>query len=198
MQPEVMKQAEILDGVGHGEGSGAQRLRALHSQALGGDDSAHRPQGTAAGALAVRPGPRRRVRLRRHARAGLPTGLLGAVTTNSGPISRATFCPTPKASEAALEFDSANGDLVANYRLGPGVEEPARRSGNFRVRPGRLPQADGGQKGRGGNLPRKPAHRQSRGPVPRAPGGGIARVSRRSACTAPKPSWTITARTKRC
>lgn len=33
--------------------------------------------------------------------------------------------PHAQAGEANLEFDSANGDLVANYRLGPGVEEPA-------------------------------------------------------------------------
>ncbi len=33
--------------------------------------------------------------------------------------------PHAQASEADLEFDSASGDLVANYRLGPGVEEPA-------------------------------------------------------------------------
>jgi Ca-activated chloride channel homolog len=33
--------------------------------------------------------------------------------------------PHAQAGEADLEFDSANGDLVANYRLGPGVEEPA-------------------------------------------------------------------------
>jgi Ca-activated chloride channel homolog len=33
--------------------------------------------------------------------------------------------PHAQAGEADLEFDSANGDLVANYKLGPGVEEPA-------------------------------------------------------------------------
>lgn len=32
--------------------------------------------------------------------------------------------PHTQGSEAALEFDSANGNLVANYRLGPGVEDP--------------------------------------------------------------------------
>ena len=33
--------------------------------------------------------------------------------------------PRSQGSEAALEFDSANGDLVATYRLGRDVEEPA-------------------------------------------------------------------------
>ena len=33
--------------------------------------------------------------------------------------------PHAQAGEANLEFDSANSDLVATYRLGPGVEEPA-------------------------------------------------------------------------
>jgi len=33
--------------------------------------------------------------------------------------------PHSQAGEAALDFDSANGDLVASYRLGPGVREPA-------------------------------------------------------------------------
>lgn len=32
--------------------------------------------------------------------------------------------PHAQGSEAGLEFDSANGNLVANYRLGPGVEDP--------------------------------------------------------------------------
>ena len=29
-----------------------------------------------------------------------------------------------RAGEATVEYDSANGDLVANYRLGEGVDEP--------------------------------------------------------------------------
>jgi Ca-activated chloride channel homolog len=33
--------------------------------------------------------------------------------------------PRSQAGEAALEFDSANGDLIATYRLGRDVEEPA-------------------------------------------------------------------------
>jgi uncharacterized membrane protein len=33
--------------------------------------------------------------------------------------------PHVQAGEAAVEFDSANGDLVADYRLGPDVPEPA-------------------------------------------------------------------------
>lgn len=34
--------------------------------------------------------------------------------------------PHTQAGEARVEFDSANGDLVVDYRLGPGVEEPAK------------------------------------------------------------------------
>ena len=34
--------------------------------------------------------------------------------------------PHSQAGEASLDFDSANGDLVANYRLGPGEREPAQ------------------------------------------------------------------------
>jgi len=33
--------------------------------------------------------------------------------------------PHTQAGEARVEFDSANGDLVVDYRLGPGVDEPA-------------------------------------------------------------------------
>ena len=51
--------------------------------------------------------------------------------------------PRSQAGEATLEFDSANGDLVANYRLGRDVEEPAAASRDFRLRTGRVPQADG-------------------------------------------------------
>ena len=47
--------------------------------------------------------------------------------------------PHAQAGEATLEFDSANGDLVVDYRLGRDVEEPATSSRNFRVRPGRVP-----------------------------------------------------------
>ena len=32
--------------------------------------------------------------------------------------------PHTQAGEATVEYDSANGDLVANYRLGEGVDEP--------------------------------------------------------------------------
>jgi len=32
--------------------------------------------------------------------------------------------PRTQAGEATVEYDSANGDLVANYRLGEGVDEP--------------------------------------------------------------------------
>ena len=34
--------------------------------------------------------------------------------------------PHTQAGEASVEYDSANGDLVVNYRLGAGVEEPAK------------------------------------------------------------------------
>jgi uncharacterized membrane protein len=34
--------------------------------------------------------------------------------------------PHSQAGEAALQFDSADGDLVVDYRLGPDVEEPAK------------------------------------------------------------------------
>jgi Mg-chelatase subunit ChlD len=33
--------------------------------------------------------------------------------------------PHSQGGDATVEYDSANGDLVANYRLGPGVSEPA-------------------------------------------------------------------------
>ena len=38
---------------------------------------------------------------------------------------RAICCRTRRSGEATVEFDSANGDLVVDYRLGRDVEEPA-------------------------------------------------------------------------
>src|SRR5262249_23530851 len=38
--------------------------------------------------------------------------------------------------ETTLEYDSANGDLVANYRLGPGVKEPEKIPPVFVFGPG--------------------------------------------------------------
>ena len=43
--------------------------------------------------------------------------------------------PHAQAGEADLEFDSANGDLVANYKLGPGVEDPAAAPEIFVIGP---------------------------------------------------------------
>jgi Ca-activated chloride channel family protein len=39
--------------------------------------------------------------------------------------------PHTEAADATVELDSANGDLVVNYRLAPGVEEPAAVPGIF-------------------------------------------------------------------
>ena len=59
LRPIVAKNAEILDGVGIDTRAGAQRLRPVHQQADRGHHSQGRRKGSAAGALAVRPGPRR-------------------------------------------------------------------------------------------------------------------------------------------
>jgi Mg-chelatase subunit ChlD len=39
--------------------------------------------------------------------------------------------PHTQAADATVEFDSASGDLVVNYRLGPGVDEPSAVPGIF-------------------------------------------------------------------
>lgn len=43
--------------------------------------------------------------------------------------------PHAQAGEASVEYDSANGDLVANYRLGRDVEEPAKLPAIFAMGP---------------------------------------------------------------
>jgi len=44
--------------------------------------------------------------------------------------------PHSQAGEANLEYDSANGDLVATYRLAPGVDEPEKIPSIFVLGPG--------------------------------------------------------------
>jgi Ca-activated chloride channel family protein len=48
--------------------------------------------------------------------------------------------PHSQAGEAAVDYDSANGDLVVDYRLGTGVEEPAQIPGIYVFGPGGFQQ----------------------------------------------------------
>lgn len=48
--------------------------------------------------------------------------------------------PHAQAGEASIEFDSANGELVVDYRLGRDVEEPATIPGIFVFGPGKFQQ----------------------------------------------------------
>jgi uncharacterized membrane protein len=43
--------------------------------------------------------------------------------------------PHTQAGESTAEYDSANGDLVVNYRLGPGIEEPEKLPAIFVLGP---------------------------------------------------------------
>jgi uncharacterized membrane protein len=43
--------------------------------------------------------------------------------------------PQAQAGEASLDYDSANGDLVVNYRLGRGIDEPAQVPGIYVLGP---------------------------------------------------------------
>ncbi len=74
LEPEVVQASRDSRRRGHGQGARAQRLCALRPQAVGRDDSAHRPQGAAAGTLAVWIGTRRRVHLRRQGPLGRRLG----------------------------------------------------------------------------------------------------------------------------
>ena len=67
----------------------------------------------------------RRYSHRTRRRAGRRTGSPGRATTSSGRICARDLLPHAQAGEATVEFDSANGDLVVDYRLGRDVEEPA-------------------------------------------------------------------------
>ena len=62
--------------------------------------------------------------------------------------------PHAQAGEATVEFDSANGDLVVDYRLGRDVRRAGQDPGNFRVRPGWIRAADRGEEDRRGHVPR--------------------------------------------
>lgn len=123
MQPEVIKQVEILDGVG------MEKAPALK------------------GYVRFLPKPSAEMVLRIDRKEPLlerwQYGLGRAAVFTSDATSRwaadwvswsgydkfwtnltRDLLPHAQAGEADLEFDSANGDLVANYKLGPGVEDP--------------------------------------------------------------------------
>ena len=92
--PKVVKQAEILEGVGMETRAAAARLRALPVAAHVGHDPDGGPRGSAAGALAVRAGPRRGVHHRRQEPLGGELGAPGPASTSSGRTSSATCCRT--------------------------------------------------------------------------------------------------------
>ena len=106
--------------------------------------------------------------------------------------------PHAQAGEADLDFDSANGDLVANYRLGRDVEEPATIPEIFVFGPDGFRKPIDGEKSRRRHVPRPSADRdRARACSAFARWRNRARFPK-SACTVLKLSWTITARTKRC
>jgi Mg-chelatase subunit ChlD len=124
LQPEVMKQAEILDGVGMDK---APPLKGYVR---------FEPKPSAEMILRID----RKEPLLERWQYGL--GRAAVFTSDAKPrwasdwvtwngydkfwtnLTR-DLLPRSQGSEASLEFDSANGDLVATYRLGRDVEEPA-------------------------------------------------------------------------
>ena len=106
--------------------------------------------------------------------------------------------PHAQAGEATVEFDSANGDLVVDYRLGRDVEEPAKIPEIFAFGPDGFQKPIAVKKIAAGQYPRPAADRRSPGTC-----SASARWPNRArfpkwACIGPKPSWPITDRTRRC
>ena len=105
--------------------------------------------------------------------------------------------PHAQSGEATVEFDSANGDLVVEYRLGRDVAEPATVPEIFVFGP------DGFQKP---IAVKKIAAGTFRGRLPSARARACSACARwrnrarfpKPVCTVRKPSWPTTDRTRRC
>ena len=128
--PEVSKHAEILEGDGDRDGAGVERLREIYRQADGGDDSFDRQKRSFVVALAVWVGAVGGVRVGREGPVGGGLDHLEGYDKFWTNLSR-DLLPHAQAGEASIDFDSANGDLVVEYRLGRDVAEPAPIPGIF-------------------------------------------------------------------
>ena len=85
--------------------------------------------------------------------------------------------PHAQAGEATVEYDSANGDLVVDYRLGRDVEEPATDPEIFVFGPDGFQKPIAVKKIAAGTFRGRLQIGCARRVVPRAAAGGIARVS---------------------
>ncbi len=128
--PEVSQQAEILDGVRDRNGAGAEGLREIYRQADGGNDSFDRQKDPLLSRWQF--GLGRSAVFASDAKARWAADWItwkgyDKFWTN---LSR-DLLPHAQAGEASVEFDSANGDLVVDYRLGRDVPEPETIPGIF-------------------------------------------------------------------
>ncbi len=106
--------------------------------------------------------------------------------------------PHAQAGEATVEYDSANGDLVVDYRLGRDVEEPATIPEIFVFGPDGFQKPIAVKKIAAGTFRGRLADRQRAKACSACGRWSIRARSRKRACIVPKPSWPITDRTKRC
>ena len=107
--------------------------------------------------------------------------------------------PHAQSGEATLEFDSANGDLVANYRLGPGVPDPPAAPEIFVIGPDGFHKPIDVKQGlppehSGAACPSEIARAFFQRPAP----SKTPAPSPRPECIGLKPSLTTTDRMKRC
>ena len=129
--------------------------------------------------------------------AGPRNGSVGRASTSSGPTCSATCCPMPRPARRTLEYDSANGDLVAAYKLGPGVEDPPQAPEIFVFGPDGFRQPIEVKKIAQGAF--REAYPSAAARVCSARGPSrIRERSPRPACTVQKPSWMTTGRMKPC
>ena len=86
-QPQVRAASEVVRGIGAERVSEAARLRRHHAQAARRNALVDGQRRSAAGPLAIRPGPRGGLHLRRQSPMGAASGWTGASTASSGPRS---------------------------------------------------------------------------------------------------------------
>ena len=125
MHPEVVKRAEILEGVGMETAPPLRGYVRFQTRPTADADSGGRTTtircwcaGSTAWAAA-------RCSLPTPRTAGPRTGSPGPASTGCGPTSSATCCRTRRTSETTADFDRAANELVVDYRLARNVPEPA-------------------------------------------------------------------------
>ncbi len=127
-----------------------------------------------------------------------PTGFPGPASTNCGPTWAAIFtlAPRPARKTTAGKYDGASGKLLVDYRLGKGVAEPATIPKVFAIGPSGFEKAVRIHKVASGTFRGEVEIGTQQGPLSECAPSKTRLYFPKSACTGPKQSYPLTAPTK--